>query len=266
MILGSVEKLFDACVISLEDALQNSDAVGQFFARHVGASQVGNSPQLHVSNFALAVIDPGSILLYFLISVLAMITAAIVWRFINKPRRGPFIPQHLQPRTIYSILHQPPPHRQERPTAISGTGTIRKVCDTQPQGGYVLCNDPLPMSNQVHEQICALARSPTPNSALLLSTSPPTIKMTESGPAPVVTELRSVPSLENFQGLSKDARNTVGSFHNHLNDLSLSQHDSRIFQNLDRLLGPKYHVVGSRQGLRIYVASNQNPVVQSAGK
>lgn len=214
-------------------------------------------------------IDLGSILPSFLVSVLAMIAAAVVWRFMNKPsRRGPCFPLNLQPRTVYSpMLFRPPLYRQERPNRISGTETNRQESDSrQSQRDYVVCNDKLPMSNQVHEQLCALARSPTPNSALLLSTSPPTIKMAESGPAPVVTELRSVASLENLQGVPKDGRNTVGSFHNHLNDLGLSPHDSRIFQNLDRWLGPKYHVVGSRQGLRVYVASNQNPAVQPAGK
>jgi len=110
-------------------------------------------------------------------------------------------------------------------------------------------------------QIRDLAGQQTPRSAVLLTTSPPTIKATQDGLLPIVTEIREVESLEELRGtvgsvfgIASDR--IVGTFHNHASCLDVLPHDRRIFEDIDNLLGTKLHIIGSRTGIQFYCAGN----------
>jgi len=114
-------------------------------------------------------------------------------------------------------------------------------------------NNTLPMKWEVLEQIRSLAKTGSICSAYLVSTDPPTIKMTPDGPMPVVDRLIL---MQNGFGNQSVPPNVVATYHTHPEGLDILDHDERLFTVIDALIGPKVHIIASPAGLRYYCASD----------
>jgi hypothetical protein len=213
---------------------------------------------------------PTSIHLSIAVSIVATVAVGYVWGLLNKRVRLRVrqLPNIILPRASEGYPRNTGPQEKSGRIRVirKGNESIQRLTTDQVFINYQAWNGQLPMSRQVHDQLRALANNPTPVSAVLLSTNPPTIKITRTGPTPIVTELKTVTSLENLQTFPTSDRSTIGTFHNHLKDSQLLEHDVGIFEKFDKWAGPKYHIIGSPKGLRFYCVSNQNPAVQPAGK
>ncbi len=110
-----------------------------------------------------------------------------------------------------------------------------------------------PIEKRVYEEFDGLLRSNSPTRFLLLSTDPPTLKMTQWGPMPIVTALYQVEDLDKFpEYYTTLPKNVVATAHNHLKDASIAEHDIEIFESIDRLIGMKVHVIGTKIERRMY--------------
>jgi hypothetical protein len=140
-----------------------------------------------------------------------------------------------------------------RNLAQRANSSLRFRTAQQEAVAYQIWNKKLPVTGRVLEQIRRIAKSNEPFSGLLVSTHPPTIKIMENGTIPVVTRL--IPT-EDFHAKSLNEvphEALVATFHTHRSDLSVFEHDERIFKLVDALAGPKIHIVGSSRGLRFYI-------------
>lgn len=133
-------------------------------------------------------------------------------------------------------------------------------------GDYKPWSKRLPTSRSVIDHIHIAARQETPLYAVLLTTSPPTLKITEEGQLPVVTELKLVRTLEDVQSLTQSTmpERIVATFHNHLERLDVLPHDARIFLNVDSQLGTKLHLIGSKKGMQFYSVNGDDPAIPSS--
>jgi hypothetical protein len=122
---------------------------------------------------------------------------------------------------------------------------------------FVIWSKAFPIEKRVFEEFDALLRSSTPTQFLLLSTDPPTLKMTRWGPAPIVTALYQVEDLEKFpEYYTRVPKSVVATAHNHLKGATIVDHDIEIFEKIDRLVGKKVHVIGTRSERRMYCAAD----------
>jgi len=124
----------------------------------------------------------------------------------------------------------------------------------------------LPMTKKVLEQVIGLARSNEPFFGVLVSTHPPTIKMTKNGPMPIVTRLVAVNNLDpsSFNGIAHE--DLVATFHTHRLRLDVLEHDERLFRVVDAFAGPKIHIIGSVKGLQLYCARSSPVVIKRDSK
>jgi hypothetical protein len=147
-------------------------------------------------------------------------------------------------------------HARLRNLASTANRTLRFHTQTPTHStvAFEVWRGKLPITGKVLEQVRRLARSNEHFSGFLVSTHPPTIKIMESGPTPVVTRLLPVEDFDpdNLNKISHE--DLVGTFHTHCSELSAFEHDERIFRVVDALAGPKIHIIGSVRGLRFYRA------------
>jgi len=186
--------------------------------------------------------------------VLSLIATAalygIIWMIRNGRRRCVSTPRPFDvPNSLYARL---------RNLTSTANRALRfrtpMVTPAYRTGAYELCNKKLPIAGKVLEQVRGLAKSNEPFSGLLISTHPPTIKIMESGTMSVVTRLIPIEDFDanNLNRISHE--DVVATFHTHRSDLSVFEHDERIFRLVDAFAGPKIHIIGSVRGLRFYRA------------
>lgn len=198
-------------------------------------------------------------------SILGTIAATNVWRSLKGARILEYGRQEIS-SVVFSkrskAVDRPPMRNPGNHVRLAGRGSGFQRKEAQDLASYESWSGQIPMTKESHDLLCALAGNTTPISALLITTSPPSIGMTKDGPVPIVTQLKTLTTLEDMQNLPQsDSNNVVADFHNHSECLELLEHDARLFRRIDNLLGPKLHIIGSKRGLRIYATSNHDPAV-----
>lgn len=135
--------------------------------------------------------------------------------------------------------------------------------ELQREKRYALWNRKLPMTRQVYERVRELATHPEPIYALLRTTSPPTLKKTDDGIYPIVTDLEVFESFDDLRlRVSRKDNSAVGTLHNHRNNTQLTESCEIKLCNLDLVVGSKLHVIVCPSGMRVYRAldgSAMNP-------
>jgi hypothetical protein len=128
---------------------------------------------------------------------------------------------------------------------------------------YALWNRKLPMTRQVYERVRELATHPEPIYALLRTTTPPTLKKTDDGIYPIVTDLEVFESFDDLRlRVSRKDDSAVGTLHNHRNNADLIEDCERKFSSLDLIIGNKVHLIVCPSETRLYRAldgSAMNP-------
>lgn len=125
----------------------------------------------------------------------------------------------------------------------------------KPSGEYRPWKRSLAITKSAKDQLDGLASSAVPLSVLLYNTDPPTLKVNKSGSTPAIMFLRQVNDLENFPSYYQNLpKGIVGTWHNHVNDATMKNHDRRIFETIDKLVGPLVHVIAAKGRWQIYSA------------
>ena len=210
----------------------------------------------------------------FLFWIPALCAIVLLWWFLKRSRTGSTA--GISRRRLRLALPRPlfrggPLRFQSQatqsatqPQQTGGMADLGTV--SRPSGDYRPWNKRLPVSRRVIDQIHIAAKQETPISAVLLTTSPPTVKLTEDGSLPVVTELKLVSTLEEVQLLTQTVppERIVATFHNHETQLDVLPHDAKLFLGVDSQLGNKLHLIGSRRGIQFYSANGDDPEIPSS--
>jgi len=129
------------------------------------------------------------------------------------------------------------------------------ACESVNREDYKPWNLSLAITKSAKAQLDGIASSTIPLSVLLYNTDPPTYKVNKRRSVPAIMFLRQVNDLESFPSYYENLpKGIIGTWHNHLNDAKLKDHDRRIFEMIDKLVGPLVHVIAAKGRWQIYSA------------
>jgi hypothetical protein len=112
----------------------------------------------------------------------------------------------------------------------------------------------IPITSTVYNNIRTMGSHPEPISAILKTTSPPTLKKTSEGMFPIVTEVQMLESFDLLRSFNQEQKSrVVGTLHNHKDDYGLAESCEKKLSNADLLISRKLiHIVVCSKGMQLY--------------
>jgi hypothetical protein len=90
--------------------------------------------------------------------------------------------------------------------------------------------------------------------------------MTPEGLMPIITELLPLSGdFEEIQTMDPLPAGVVGDFHNHRESVELLEDDKKIFSIIDRVHGPKIHIIGDMHGWKTFCAFDDPVIIRRDG-
>jgi hypothetical protein len=112
----------------------------------------------------------------------------------------------------------------------------------------------IPITTSVYRNIRMMGSHPEPISAILKTTSPPTLKKTADGMFPIATEIQMLESFDQLGSINQGQKlRVVGTLHNHKNDYGINESCEKKLSNIDLLFGRNLvHLVVCPKGMQLY--------------